>query len=229
MVCSATAFVAVYNQIQEWSERLKALAEDEKKNMKELTRQKEAIALAERVRQEDREQAQCRERLRHTSPGAGEEIHVRGNHSMDVDREGRMMIMLIWSNLRDRTVKTTTNLHLSTCPTSIFSHLSSSQNPRDSTADLHLPPGPSEETLQLDDEPSSDTDDEMAVEQSTQLADAWAKEHKIKLRKGRKYKKHVLNRDAWLKGKKDSKLIQLRAARIEPATNAGGEEMDLGN
>ena len=56
-------------------------------------------------------------------------------------------------------------------------------------------------------------------EMSKDIEDSVLQAHKIKLKKGRKVKQSVKDRDAYQKGEKDSKKIEVRAGRIEHDKN----------
>lgn len=64
-------------------------------------------------------------------------------------------------------------------------------------------------------------------EMSHDIEDKVLETNKIKLRKGRKKPHSIKNKDAFKEGQRDSKKIEVRAARIEAEDKDGAEAMDL--
>lgn len=60
-------------------------------------------------------------------------------------------------------------------------------------------------------------------EQSAKVVNDWLKKRRIRLDKGKKRKKCIENKEAYVKGKQDSKKVHVRAARVE---HTGGEHDD---
>lgn len=228
-------------------------SKDEKRATEERARQAERLALAARIREEEEEEKLRLSRLRKPSLETVDELDTETEVNLD-DSDAMTATNLDTSEAAtddssDDEVLPDFTERSSNTPTKVDAAADfDTELQRFIQRESHertVRPGKDQQTKGDDVLPSTESNDEEAEtpeptaewksmrqlstfrEMSRDIEDKVLESHKLKLRKGRKKTRSIKDKDAFKEGQKDSKKIDVRAARIEPGERYEAEAMDL--
>ncbi|KAL8719663.1 MAG: hypothetical protein Q9225_003360 [Loekoesia sp. 1 TL-2023] len=228
-------------------------SKDEKRATEERARQAETRALAAKIREEEEEEKLRLSRLRKPSLETVDELDTENELHLD-DGDSMTATNLdtpeaASDGVSDDEVLPDFTERSSNTPTKVDAEADfDTELQRFIKRESHERTVRSGQSQQIEGDdvlPSTESDDEEADgsdstvewksmrqlstfrEMSRDIEDKVLESHKLKLRTARKKKKPIRDRDAFKEGQKDSKKIDVRAARIEPGEKYEADPMDL--